>query len=257
MGMRGSLCLVAGCGLFLSGCPSFTNLKTARGLDQGEFQFTAAPGVFVAALPAAAASPGESTTIPLPQLDLAARYGIVDGFDLGLKVWLGGVEIDSTISLLRGGFDLALAPGIGFFGIGASNGNDSGSIFEVPIYIPLLAGINVGYGHQFVFGVEAIPNIVFASASSSDSNGTSTASGTEVELFLGGTVGFSFKLGASFRIMPEVNVFVPLVAAAVSNGSGASQIGYSGTVIFQGALGFSFGGDGFNKHPSYVAAPPM
>ena len=163
-------------------------------------------------------------------------------------------ELDTDISLIRGGFfDLALAPGVGFLGIGAGSGTGSASLFEVPIYLPLLAGLNLGYGHQFVFGVEAIPNIIFASASSS---GTS-ASGTAAELFLGGTVGFSFKIGSSFRIMPELNVFVPVVTASANNGSGASELGLGGVVIFQGGLGFSFGGDGFGHHPNYSTPPPM
>ena len=67
-------------------------------------------------------------------------------------------------------------------------------------------------------------------------------------------MGFSFKIGTYFRIMPEFNVFVPVVAISSTNGTAASELGNTGSVIFQGGLGFSFGGDGFNKHSM---APPM
>jgi len=259
MGIRARSCLVVAFGLLLAGCPTFSNLKTARALDEGEFQFTVAPEIEGASIPSSSANGITGSTFVAPQIEVAARYGITDGFDIGAKLWIAGAELDTTISLIRGGFfDLALAPGVGFLGIGAGSGSTSGSLFEVPIYIPLLAGLNLGYGHQFVFGVEAIPNIVFASATSTSDDGTTTSSsGTSVELFLGGTVGFSFKIGSSFRIMPELNVFVPVVTASANNGSSASELGLGGVVIFQGGLGFSFGGDGFGHHPNYSTPPPM
>lgn len=244
--------------LGLAACPTFTNLKTARAIDQGEFQLTVAPEIIGAAIPAGNGT--GSTNFTLPQIEVAGRYGISDGFDIGARLWIAGLELDSTISLLRGGFDLALAPGVGFFGIGGSstastNGSTSSStasIMEVPIYIPLLAGLNFGAGHQFVFGAEAIPTIVLLGSSS----GASSSSGSAFELFAGGTAGVSFRVTPTFRIMPEVNVFVPVVTAATSNGNSASALGSSGGIIYQFALGFSFGNDGFKRYgqPALPAA---
>jgi hypothetical protein len=255
MGIRASSCLVVAFGLLLAGCPTFSNLKTARALDEGEFQFTVAPEIGVVSIPSANGVAGNA--YPLPQLELAARYGVTDGFDIGAKVWIAGFELDTTISLLRGGFDLALAPGVGFFGISGSSSNSDGSnasggFYEIPVYLPLLAGVNFGWGHQFVFGVEAIPTFVLANASS---DGTS-ASASSVQLFLGGTVGVSFRIASSFRIMPELNLYVPVFGASSDNPGSISAFGNSGVIIFQGGLGFSFGGDGFNKY-GHPAGPPM
>ncbi|HUB09839.1 MAG TPA: hypothetical protein VMB50_22745 [Myxococcales bacterium] len=229
-----------------TGCPSFTLLKNARALDHGEFQFTAAPEVYGGVVPTTAATPTGGTLF-LPQVELGARYGIVDGFDLGLKLYIAGIELDSTIQLVRGGpVDLALEPGVGYFGIQAGSGASSAGFDAIPFQVPLLVGINFGPGHQFFFGPQVDPYVLIV-----DAGGSGGSSATGVELFVGGTIGLSFKVGRLFRITPEIELMSPVYASVsvngITGGGGAGSTFGTGTFLLQGAVDFSIGGDGFNR----------
>jgi hypothetical protein len=222
----------------LAGCPSFSSLHTARALDKGDFQVTVAPEVI--GITSTANTPGGA----LPGVDIALRAGVADGLDLGLKLFPIGLEFESTIQLIKGGpLDLALAPGVSYiFGVGSGE-----TVSALTFYLPLLFGLNFGDGHQFVFGPKIIPDFIFTSGSSTNQNAFA--------LFAGGTVGLSLKLGPTFRIMPEVNVFAPLSTNYTSNGTNTvNGFGSSGAVVFNGAIGFAFGPDGFGGSPK--PAPP-
>ncbi len=238
----------------LSGCPSFTNLKTARALDQGEFQVTVAAELGSVSVPTTADTTG--AVVFYPQFEVAGRWGVANGPDLGFKVYPVGAEFDATIQLIRGDFDLALSPGIGIFGIGFNASSDGSSQSEayvsVPVHLDLLAGVHFGAGHEFVIGPGLYTFFTLAGASS----GGSSESATSVTAMAGGTVGVSFKFGHSFRIMPEFDIYFPFAGEVNSTSSTTSSFGVSGAFVYTIAVGFSFGDDGFGPPPNSKAARP-
>ena len=262
MALRSALAVVAGCFL---GCASFSTFKTARALDQGQTQVTLSGGVIADTVPSHDAS-GSQYVEAAPQFELGIRYGIVDGFDLGAKVWSLGGEINSTISLVRSRyFDLALAPSVGLVNYSydtdcdafGNNCMNNISVLELFAKVPLLFGVRFGpqQEHELVFGPEVVPITVLTG----DDYGNSSASSG---LLLGGLLGISLKTTPWLRIMPEITVLTPVVHYFDgSDPSGAYEGGYglingygrSGSVFYQAGLGFSWGGDGF-EHPRYV--PP-
>jgi hypothetical protein len=240
---------VATATLSCSACASFSTLKTPRAIDPGTHQLTAA--VDLVAVPIAAA--GSTTNAPqlAPQIEIAGRWGVVEGFDLGAKLWNLGGEVSSTISLLRSpSLDLAIAPSIGLqedFGVlGYQTSCPSQGCGPQPNglvlfgKLPLLMGVPLGFGHQLVFGPEAV-------AASALDNSAVIGSANRVGLLVGGAVGISVKLTPHLRMMPEVTVLTPAIGFFSPQISVLDRFGQPGSVLFQGALGFSFGNDGYGS----------
>jgi hypothetical protein len=175
-----------------------------------------------------------------PQLELAGRFGVVDGFDLGFKLSSSiGVELDATVQLVRGAFSLALASGAGFSAPFISvQGVSSGDLVAVPLHIDLLAGLSFGEAIQLVFGPGLYTFITLAESNS----GGRSINADAVTLLGGGTLGVSFALSPTLRLMPEVDVYLPLVGTI---GSASTFLGVdpvkSSALVFAVALGVSFG----------------
>ena len=248
--------IVIGC---FSGCASFSTMKTARAIDPGTTQVMAAGSVVGATVPFDDGS-GRVHHPADPQFEIGVRYGIVDGFDLGAKVWSLGGELNSTISLVRSRFfDLALAPSVGLvnysFGTGCDiygNCADTTSVLELFAKIPLLFGLRFGpqQEHEFVFGPEVVPITVLTG--DDYGNGTSMSG-----VLLGGVLGVSFKVSPWLRIMPEVTILTPVAeyfGPADPNATYINGYGRTGSLFYQAALGFSWGDDGFGR-PRYVPPP--
>jgi hypothetical protein len=238
----------------LSGCPSFSSLKTARALDKGEFQITVAAEVGGVSVPSSTQGYLPASVV-YPQFEVASRWGVSDGLDLGFKAYSLGTEFDATIQLIRGGFDLALSPGVGVSAVvlfsplafgDFTAGNNFGYLY-IPLHLDLLAGLQFGGQHQIVIGPSLYAMFTLAS-----SNGESP-----VTLLVGGSVGVSFKLSDTFRLMPEFDFYVPIagqIAAFSSNNGGAYGAG-SGAFVYAFALGFAFGDDGFKRKGPTVPDP--
>jgi hypothetical protein len=200
-------------GVSLTGC-SYSNLGLARTLDKGRVQFAAAPG----GMANVGNYSGKKKDTPYGQLDLAVRYGVTDHTELGLKLWLGGAVVDGKLSLLRSdgnsGIDVAIDPGLGI-----RLGNVAPVIGVVQL--PVLIGFNFG-GNQLVLAPKLVDEISLGSLQMGHT------------LLVGSSVGYAFKVGNNFRLMPEVTVMYPTLTN--SSFSGASS------VIVQGGVGLLFGG---------------
>lgn len=211
---------VAGLGLVLAGCPSISTLGLARTLDKGETQVAVSPGSYGAAT----AATGTSGLAAVPQVEVAARYGVTDTFELGGKAWFLGASFDGKFSLVRSngesGLDLAINPGVGFLSATAS-GDLSGSVGVLTLYLPLLVGLNFG-GHQLVLGPKVIDQVYFSGGQATN------------VLFAGSSIGFAIKIGDGFRLLPELSVAYPLTVN--TTGTGVSGL------IYQANLAFLFGG---------------
>ena len=213
---------MAGLGLVLSGCPSISTLGLARTLDQGEVQVAISPGSSGLAL----AANDTTGLLAAPQIEVAARYGVTDSFELGAKAWVVGAAIDGKFSLIRSngenGLDLAINPGFGYLSVSASTSSGAASnVGTLSIYLPLLIGLNFG-GHQLVLGPKVIDQIYFAGSASQNL------------ILVGSSIGFALKLGDNFRLLPELSVAYPL-------GVDTTAVGATG-LAYQANLVFLFGG---------------
>ena len=234
----------------LCACPSVTNLKNARALDKGEYELTIAAEAGGVSVPTTSANAGGS--VVYPQFEFAGRWGVADGFDLGFKVYPVGAEFDATVQLLRGGLSLTLDPGVGIFGIvlfngGTGNSSENASYVSIPVHLDLLAGIGSAEGTQFVIG----PGLyTFFTLSGATAGGTSESE-SAITLMAGGTVGVSFALSNTFRIMPEFDIYFPVAGAVNSASSTQAGFAATGAFIYAVALGFSFGnGPADGRHAS-------
>lgn len=220
----------------MTGCPSFSTMGLARTLNQGAIQGWVAPegaGAIPINRPAGVTTGG----IGWPNIEGGVRVGVTDRVELGGRLGFNGIMAEGKFGILRpettdSGFNLSINPGIGFIGYGAGSGAGGGFVGVLTFSVPILMGIDFG-GHELVIGPRIIDQLLFGSFSSSSGGG---ASSTVNVFYVGGSVGFAIKVSGGFRIMPEIAVGVPAVAASVDVGSSAFS-----AVIIQGGVGFLFG----------------
>ncbi|HSM91422.1 MAG TPA: hypothetical protein VLT47_00970 [Anaeromyxobacteraceae bacterium] len=210
----------------LGGCASFSTMSTARTTPRDTTQVWLAPEI--AGLTFDTGTPPDRQAITLPQLEFGVRRGITDDLEVGAKVWLLGAAMEGKLQVLRaptqdGGVDVAIAPSIGWLGF---NTGDGGSFNVVTGYLSVPVGVNVPGGSQLVLTPKAIYQQYLSSGGGE--------SGSASLLFLGGSVGYAWKVGTMY-VLPELSMMRPVINPATSD-----VIKYDG-VVFQGGLGFLFG----------------
>jgi hypothetical protein len=204
--------------VFAVGCASYSSMKEARTLDPGALRVdvvggatTARPVSGATAFPGGGRpNPGDTTEQAniTPGLEAQVRYGLVQGFDLGLKTSLSSLELNGTVQLMRAEhFDIALAPAIQ--GALGTNGDDEGWQM-VLAKLALLGDARFGASgkHAVVIG----PTLAKAWGS-----GVSKNSGYALDaLFAGGTLGVSFEVTRGLRLFPEIAIYTPLTGHGVA-----------------------------------------
>ncbi len=219
---------------FLTGCPSFTTMGTARTLPEGTTQFyVASGGVQLRDFRSTSGTGSTLETIGLPQFELGARHGVAESVEVGGKIWFLGAELNSKVQLHRSdtpdsGIDLALGPALSAYPFTAqdSSGKDVQAIFAWA-HLPLLIGVNVPGGSQLVLGPR-ISDLIAASG------------GNMTNVFwAGGSLGYAWKIGPTFRILPEVSIAYPI--AASQGLQTTTDLAFKGAIV-QGVVGFVFGG---------------
>ena len=218
------------------GCATIGTLQTANTLGKGKFQLALEPSAWGAV---------GGTTILVPNVTLAARYGLSDTFDLGGRVGSNGFEINGKLQLTppKGtGLVVSIAPSLGGFAL-AAGGAAAGSLY---VQVPVLLGFDLGGGSQLVLGPKVLDWFFFGSGTATSGGTTSSAGGSGNMLALGTSIGISFKLADGFRLLPEISMAYPLLTAASagSNGTsaGTSAVGTSNGVLTQISLALLFGG---------------
>lgn len=211
-----------------SGCVSAGSVQTADTLGRGNFQFAVEPGVWGAGV-----VEEDVDGIGLPHVDFAARVGVADSVDIGVRVGSSLLEFQTKFLLTdvnHPGLAISLAPSVG--GVFASSEADDVGGFA-HIQLPLLIGLKTSGGSEFVLGPRVTNTTLFA---------TSGGDGGVVNVVsVGSSIGYAARLSRNFRLMPEVAVLVPLAGTLTLNGrSGNATASFTGGIV-QFKLGLLFG----------------
>jgi hypothetical protein len=185
----------------LLGCPNPNTYGTPRTIPAGKDQHTiAAEGIYATAKSNVdAAGNRTSASVGLPMFPTYQyRRGIADEVDFGVRVAnLSSLGGDVKWNFVKGDVDIAIDPGLQWFGVFTNNG----SVNLFYFHGPLLVGINASDDVAVVL----TPGFVYALAVGSISNSSGQSgvfSGGGALARLG--LGLNLRLGKTFAIMPEV-----------------------------------------------------
>jgi hypothetical protein len=200
----------------LLACATVGTLQTADPLGKGNYE--------VGVEPAAAIFGGGGTSIPLPAFDVALRAGVSERVDVSGSLGFSGLGVGTKILLTDPDSDLvyvSVAPSATVFALGVTMYQ-----FELPV----LVGVPFGE-HQLVVAPKLYD--YFGSTAAGEANANMVA--------LGGSAGFSFRVGENVRVMPEYAVVVPVAGSAAAFGETTSDSIESGVTLSQLSLGIAVG----------------
>lgn len=215
------------------GCASIGNVQMADTLGKGHVQVGVEPG-----LQALAAMGTGIATQPVyyPHIDASVRFGVTDFIDLGLRGGWSFLEAQGKFLFTRPGdphLAVSLAPTVGGMVIGFG-GATGAAVGMMNIGVPVLIGIKIPGGSEFVIGPRLQNMIAFA--------GASNASGTVYFMSAGGSLGFAWRITDSFALMPEVAVVFPIFGTGGTSTSPAlNSVPGLGTFVGQFKLGLLIG----------------
>jgi hypothetical protein len=200
------------------GCASFSTLQTASTVPKGEVRAAIAPQVAYVSPPG-----GGTSLLAVPLTEVAARIGVSDNADVGVRAGNGGAELSVKAQARNGDVTVAIAPA---FGVLVFH-QDSGPVLGSNTTVDLTAGLDVLFGlhrgpHEVVLG----PKLLFVYADQS-------GAGSSHALAAGGVLGVAIQVHEGLRVMPEINIGTVLE----ENGCPSCP----GGVILQGGLGLYFG----------------
>lgn len=226
-----------------TGCASISNVQTADTLGKGNVQVGIEPGLWGVAS-------GAGTGF-LPHVDASIRYGVADRVDLGVRAGSSFLELQGKFLLTTPGdpnIAVSIAPTVGGIAVFGGDGSTGGSAGLLNIGVPVLVGIKVGGGSEFVIGPRLQNFVVFGSG-----GGTG---GAGYVMALGGSLGFFWRIADNFGLMPEVAAAYPVVGGVSSIAGGLQGVGSSGAFV-QFKLGVMIGGGRKPpSNPDLRQAPP-
>jgi hypothetical protein len=162
------------------------------------------------------------------------RLGVADNVDLGFRAAnLTTFGFDGKINFIRGGFDLAVDPGIQafYYSLGSSAGNASASqsVSGAYFHLPLLFGINVSQGFTIVPTAGIMYGVVSTSASVSSDSGNDSVKASGNSGIIGRFgLGFDARVSSGFALHPEVTIMKSFKEGAEG-------------ILYLAGLGFNFG----------------
>jgi hypothetical protein len=211
--------------LGLTGCATYTNVRTARVLDPGQFEFSGIAGVYDV--------PGDSAALPFTS-EIGFRWGVAPRVDVGFNLTFNTVETSATVQLLRSRcLDIAVGPG-GSAGLALAQNGEANLVGAIKV--PLLLGLNLGSQgqHQLILA----PTLV----------NQWSGGAADFALLVGGSAGFAIAVSEHFHVVPLLGVFVPVSGSGIPIYTyGASYISdtwwpvspWHSPVIIQGGIGFT------------------
>jgi hypothetical protein len=199
----------------LSGCTAMSTVKTATTVPRGETRM-------IAAIEGNGGAPMELPVKPLlPEAVIGVRHGASDRVDVGVKlttlplgrrVTTAGLEAQIKLSLRRrddSRLQLALGPAAGFRWV-----SSSGAAMQVSYAtLPVIFGINVGR-YQIVVAPEAGMQLW-----------TSQGASKVWAPVAGLTLGFVWRIGERFTLIPEATAYRSPVAINYSRGTMMIHLG--------------------------------
>lgn len=217
--------------VFGVGCASIGNVQMADTLGKGHVQVGIEPGM--QALAAMGAGAG-TQPIYYPHFDASVRFGVTEGIDLGVRGGWSFLEAQGKFLFTRPGdphLAVSLAPTVGGMAIGLG-GSSGAALGLINIGLPVLVGIKVPGGSEFVIGPRLQNLVAFA--------GASGAGGTLYFLSGGGSLGFAWRITDTFALMPEAAVVFPIFGSGGTSSAFGAQPGL-GTFVFQFKVGLLIG----------------
>jgi hypothetical protein len=167
--------------------------------------------------------PGTTNTelfVPVPEV--ALRYGLGNGKDVGIKAGPLGSQVEFKAELLnRPQAIISVAPAAGIFYVSNFAGTSS-SITNLALHLPLLVGLELNGGHEFLFGPRVSALMLWQSAGTTSQNNNA--------LLMGGFLAVGLKVSESVRVQPEISLATKIAGDGPNGGSG-----------FQFGVGFLFG----------------
>ncbi|MSP90822.1 MAG: hypothetical protein EXR79_03305 [Myxococcales bacterium] len=208
-------------------CTSST-LQLARTTSRGETATAMAAGVQLFSVS------GKRQRVP--QFEVGGRYGLTDKIDVGARVWLPYWELDVKVQLARSatpteGWDVAVAPGVGYLGGIPGDREGSGAyLHTAALSTTLYVGKNFASGSQLIVAPRAV-DFVMA--------GYAEAAGAINLLYAGGSIGYAWKVSKTVRLVPQVSALFNVVGSLADFGTVVGLGGMHG----QASLGVMFGGE--------------
>jgi hypothetical protein len=171
------------------GCATMTTLQTAESLDKGEA--VALVGGFISEMKIDSVDEVFDSvyTWGYPDVEAAARYGVTDNFDIGIKAFVIGMQADGKYRFLnKDKFSMAGDLAIGYTSVSSET--------DTTKYIDFIPSVLLTAKLHKYFSITASPKTLF---------GLIIGDETSINYLFGGTVGL--KLGDKTSLIPEVGFF--------------------------------------------------
>lgn len=187
--------------LMLAACATpAQNMTRARALEPGQIELGGSLGLFVTEEEDREGY-DEASGVVGPDLGFRARFGLADGVDLGVtatSAFYLYVRVDAKLQLVdTTAFALALDPSIGSYPLLSASASP-----VVELRLPLLMDIELGDGVALVLG----PSYTTGPHIEGDGD-------VRFEHAVGGSVGVWIPITDTVRLLPEVQVFAPLLGS--------------------------------------------
>jgi hypothetical protein len=193
---RGILALT--CSLWLS-CAPLSAVQRASTLGAGKTQLSFEASAYSGIAPSTPPKRWEflppKTNATLPSAAVAFRGGVMDSFDLGLRLSMEVAELQTKLLLVEltdPNLVVSIAPAL-------SAPMPMGYAHSVNLAVPMLFGFRQAGDHELVIGTR------FQAAFDVRSPAADAA--------LGASLGYARRVSKELTLMPEVAVFVPFPAA--------------------------------------------
>jgi len=171
------------------GCPPTSLYRTAEPTPKGQWQLTGAVGA------GRIRDTEQDTRLPTGQVELGARRGLSDDFDLGARVFLPGLDVNATWRFFhRGPWSIAVAPQLAFVRtIASATTTNSLTAFSAAT-VPITHRVSRGWA--FTLGPSLGAGIYWPETG-----------GNARGLWLGALLSAEWRVGERVWLVPELDAY--------------------------------------------------